>query len=124
VAKRKNRATATLGDIMQNIMDMVMQAFSGKDALEGIIIAVICALLTGRLALVIIWAVIALAVDTFLPVVYSIVQTGNTEGAATAASQAVTDAQANWTLVAVKYVVYLVVIGILYVVKSALFRRG
>jgi len=109
---------------MQNIMDMVMQAFSGKDALEAIIIAVIAALLVGRLVLVVIWALIALAVDTFLPVAYSIVQSGNTDGAAQAATDAITALQANWTLVAVKYGVYLVVIGILFVVKSALFRRG
>ena len=100
-----------------------MAAFSGKDALEAIIIAVICALLAGRIALVIVWAVVALLVDTFLPIAYNIISTGGTAGVAAVSSDIVSQAQANPTLLGIKYVVYLVVIGILFLVKSALFRR-
>jgi len=108
---------------VHNIMDQAMAAFSGKDALEAIIIAVICALLAGRIVLVVVLAVVAVAVDTFLPIVYNIVQAGNTDGVAAVSTDIINQAQANPMLLAIKYVVYLIVIGILFLVKSTVFRR-
>ena len=110
---------------MNNILDMAMQAFSGQaNLIEAIAIAVICALLVGRFIFVIIWAVIAVLVDTFLPVVYTVVSTGNTSGIAAKASEIVTMVQQNWTVLAVKYVVYLIAIAILVGLKGLIFRRG
>jgi hypothetical protein len=110
---------------MHNILDMAMSAFSGTPALvEGIIIAVIAALIMGRFIFVIIWAAIAVIIDSFLPVVYGVVTTGKTDGIAAKATEVVNLLQSNWTLVAVKYGVYLIVISVLFLLKSAVFRRG
>lgn len=109
---------------MNNILDMAMQAFSGQtNLIEAIIIAVIAALLVGRFVFVIIWAAIAVIVDTFLPVVYTVVSTGSTDGIAAKASEVVNMAQADLTLILVKYVVYLIAIAILAGVKSVIFRH-
>jgi len=104
-------------------MDKAMAAFSGKDALEAVIIAIICALLVGRFFLVIVWALVAVAVDTFLPIVYNIVQTHGTAGVSQTVTDIVNQVQADPMTLVIKYVAYLIVIGILFVVKSALFRR-
>jgi hypothetical protein len=108
---------------MDNIMNMVMAAFQGNHAIEAIIIAVLLALIMGSLMQDIFFAAIAVIIQLFLPVAYDVVQSGNASGVGAKAGEILQSIPAQWQTVAVMYVVYLIVIGILFFIKSMLFRR-
>lgn len=108
---------------MDQIMNMAMQAFSGTHAVEAVIIAVVLALIMGSLAQDFVFALIAVAIQTFLPVAYDVVHTGKADGVAAKAGEIAQAIPAQWQTLLVVYVVYLIGIGVLYMVKSALFNR-
>ena len=108
---------------MNNIMNMAMAAFQGTHAVEAIIIAIVLALIMGSLMQDIFFALIAVIIQTFLPVVYDIVQTGKASGIGQKAGDIAHSIPGMWQTLLVMYVVYLIVIGLLYLIKSVLFRR-
>lgn len=108
---------------MDQIMNLAMGAFQGNHMYEAIIIAVVLALIMGSLAQDIFFALIAVVIQTFLPLVYDVVQTGKASGVGAKASEIAHAIPANWQPLLVTYVVYLIGIGVLYLVKSVLFRR-
>jgi len=108
---------------MDQIMNLAMQAFSGQHAIEAIVIAIVLALLMGSLAQDIFFALIAVAIQTFLPLAYDVVHSGNASGIGAKASEIAHGIPTNWQPLLVTYGVYLIVIGLLYLIKSVLFRR-
>ena len=108
---------------MQDIMNQAMGAFPGQLWLTAGIIAIVCSLLTQRIPQIIIWALIALAVLTFWPVIVNIVQTRGVSSVGTDAVGVVKAVQTNWILPVIRYVAFLVAIAILFLLRSA-FSRG
>jgi hypothetical protein len=108
---------------MDQIMNMAMAAFSGQHAIEAIVIAVVLALIMGSLMQDVFFALIAVAIQLFLPVVYDVVHSGSASGVGAKAGDIVHSLSGMWQQLAVMYVVYLIVIGLLFLIKSVLFRR-
>jgi len=108
---------------MQDIMNQAMGAFPGLLWLTAAILAIICSLLTQRIPQVVIWALVALVIITFWPVVTDAVQTRGVSNVGKDAMDVVKAVQTNWILPVIRYVAFLVVIALLFVLRSA-FRRG
>lgn len=108
---------------MHDIMNQAMGAFPGMLWLTAAILAIICSLLTQRIPQVIIWALIAMVIVTFWPVVTNIVQSRGVSTVGTDAMDAVKAVQDNWILPVIRYVAFLIVIAVLFLLRSA-FRRG
>jgi hypothetical protein len=108
---------------MDNIMNMAMETVKGTHAIEVIVIALVLALIMGSLMQDIFFAAIAVIINLFLPVAYDVVHTGNASGVGTEAGKVLETIPSNWQSIAVMYVVYLIVIGVLFAIKSVLFRR-
>jgi hypothetical protein len=108
---------------MTEIMNQTMGAFPGLSWLTAIIIAVICALLSARLPQVIIWGVVATVIFTFWRVVSDAVETRSLTNVGAIATDVVKGIQTNWMLVVIHLVVFIVGIGVLFLLKSV-FRRG
>ncbi len=102
---------------------MAMAAFTGTHAIEAIIISLVLALIMGSLVQDLLFAIIAVAIQTFLPVVYDVVHTGNASNVGKTASDIAHGIPANWEPLLVTYVGYLIIIGVLFLIKSVLFRR-
>jgi len=108
---------------MQDIMNQAMGAFPGLTWLTAAILAIICSLLTQRIPQVVIWALVALVIITFWPVITGVVQTRGVTDVGKDATDVVKAVQANWILPIIRYVAFLVVIALLFILRSA-FRRA
>jgi hypothetical protein len=104
-------------------MNQAMGAFPGMLWLTAAIIAIICSLLTQRIPQVVIWALVALVLITFWPVVTNAVQTRGVSSVGTDATAVIDALKTNWVLPVIRYVAFLVVIAVLFLLRSA-FRRG
>ena len=113
-----------LGDSMDIIMNTAKAAFSGQHAIEAIIIAVLLALIMGSLAQDLLFALFAVLIQLFLPVVFDVVHTGNASNVGKMAGDIVHNVPTMvWPTLVVMYLVYLILIGLLYLIKNVLFRR-
>ena len=115
---------------MDKIMDMAMGAISGTHALEFGLIALVLALIMGSLMQDIFFSAIGVIIQLFLPVVYGVVEAGKIDGIGKAAGDVVSrvsaapaDEYGGWQSALVLYVAYLIVIGVLFLIKQVLFRR-
>ncbi len=108
---------------VQDIMNQAMGAFPGLTWLTALILAVICSLLTQRIPQVIIWALIALVIITFWPVIVGVVQTRGVSEVSTDAVSVLDAVKTNWILPIIRYVAFIVVIAVLFLLRSA-FRRA
>jgi hypothetical protein len=111
---------------MDNIMNMAMAAFQGTHAIEAIVIAIVLALIMGSLMQDIIFALIAVIIQLFLPLVYGVVGGKAGEAGKMAGDifhSYIPGTTESWERFAVMYVAFLIVIGLLYLIKSVLFRR-
>lgn len=124
------RLSNLLGESMDKIMDMAMDAVAGTHALEFGLIAIALGLLMSGLMQDIFFAAIGVIIQLFLPVVYGIVDSGKIDGIGKAAGDVVSrltaapaDEYGGWQSALVLYVAYLIVIGVLFLIKQVLFRR-
>ena len=108
---------------MQDIMNQAMGAFPGMLWLTAAIIAIICSLLTQRIPQVVIWAIVALVLITFWPVITNAVQSRGVATVGADAAAVVKAVQTNWILPIIRYVAFLVAIAALFLLRSA-FRRA
>ena len=108
---------------MQDIMNQAMGAFPGLTWLTAAILAIICSLLTQRIPQVVIWALVALLIITFWPVVTDAVQTRGVSNVGKDAMDVISAIKSNWILPVIRYVAFLIVIALLFVARSA-FRRA
>jgi hypothetical protein len=108
---------------MHQIMS-TLQGYTFREWLEFAVLAVIAALLMGRYLQVVIFALIALAIDLFLPVAFDIIQSGSTSSAGGVATDIVNKLPGQWMTLIIEYGAFLVAISILFVLKSFVLRRG
>ncbi|MFO1186344.1 MAG: hypothetical protein U1E87_02135 [Alphaproteobacteria bacterium] len=116
---------------MDKIMNMATGAISGTHALEFGLIALVLALIMGSLMQDIFFSAIGVIIQLFLPVVYGVVNGGGKiDGIGKTAGDIVSrltaapaDEYGGWQSALVLYVAYLIVIGVLFLIKGVLFRR-